>query len=70
MSRPKTRDRHPPSAGEVLGEKGIGLAEQEKRVSGRKRVAGGGQGPSAVTVVTDAGERFWGTKGRLRFKRD
>ena len=57
MSRPKTRDRHPPSAGEVLGEKGIG-SEQEKRVSERKRVAGGGQGPSAVKVVTDAGERF------------
>lgn len=64
MSRPKTRDRHPPSTGEVLGEKGIGFAEQEERVRGRRRVAGGGQGPSAVKVVTDPGERFGGTKRR------
>lgn len=38
---------------------------------GRRRAAGGGQGPSAVKVVTDPGERLGVQRGgELHFKRD
>lgn len=62
VSRPKTRDRHPPSTGEVLGEKGIGFAEQGRKGEREKARRWRRAGPQCSEGSDRPRREVWGYK--------